>query len=256
MKILFLGDIVGATGREIVLSHLANIKRDNDIDLVIANGENSAHGKGITSKIYRQLISGGVDVITLGNHAFSKGEILNTMHECPKLIRPQNLLGYTSGKGYITVTVDDLSVTIVNLCGKVFMDLVDKNPYDTMDDILNEVKSDIYFVDIHAEATAEKSIFWNYFKEKVQIVVGTHTHVQTADERIECGSAFISDVGMCGSYYSILGRDTEEVLKYVIYKERTHYTPSVGPAILCGVIIEIDNESKKAVKIDRLQIRP
>ncbi len=256
MRILFLGDVVGAVGRQTVQSHLAQLKQDEKIDLTIINGENSAHGKGITSKIYRQFMDMGVDVITLGNHAFSKGEILTSMHECPYLIRPLNLGKCEAGKGYVQVVVNGLSVTIINLCGKVFMDHVEKTPYDAMEEVLEDISSDIYFVDLHAEATAEKSIFWNYFKEKVQVVVGTHTHVQTADERVEKGSAFISDVGMCGSYDSILGRDTDEVLRYTIHKESTHYTPSSKEGILSGVVVEIDEKTKKAISIHRIQYRP
>lgn len=256
MKILFLGDVVGAVGRDLVQSHLAQIKQQEQIDLTIINGENSAHGKGITSKIYHQFTSWGVDIVTLGNHAFSKGEILMTMAECSHLIRPFNFPECKIGKGYDTVIVKGLSVTVINLSGKVFMDRIEETPYAAMKRILQEVKSDIYFVDLHAEATAEKSIFWNIFRDKVQVVVGTHTHVQTADERIQDGSAFITDVGMCGVYDSILGRDTQEVLGYTIYNELTHYTPATGEGLLCGVVIEIDEITKKTVAIKRIQIRP
>ncbi len=256
MRILFLGDIVGAVGRFVVQTHLALLKEQEKIDLVIVNGENSAHGKGITSKIYKQLMDYGVDIVTLGNHAFSKGEILTTIDDCPNLIRPENLKPKRLGKSWVTKEVSGMTVTVVNLCGKVFLDKVEESPYDAMEELLEEIHSDIIFVDLHAEATAEKSIFWHAFRSRVQAVVGTHTHIQTADERVEEGSAFISDVGMCGAYHSILGRDIEEVLKYTIYKEPTHYTPAKGEGILSGVVIEIDEKTKKAVKIKRIQIRP
>ncbi|MFV0479487.1 MAG: TIGR00282 family metallophosphoesterase [Anaerorhabdus sp.] len=256
MNILFLGDVVGAVGRVMVQSHLAQLKQQERIDLVIVNGENSAHGKGITTKIYHQFKAMGVDVITLGNHAFSKGEILESMKECSMLVRPFNLDGCTAGRGFLQVEVKGLSVLVVNLCGTVFMDHVEKTPYQAMDEIMEEQQADIYFVDLHAEATAEKSIFWNYFKEKVQVVVGTHTHIQTADERVESGSAFITDVGMCGAYDSVLGRDTDEVLKLTIHKEATHYTPANGAGMLNGVVVEVDEVSKKATAIKRIQIRP
>lgn len=256
MKILFLGDVVGSVGRSIVNQHLKQIQEDEKIDITILNGENAAHGKGITSRIYHQFMSIGVDVITLGNHAFSKGELLTTMEECPNLIRPMNLLPADIGKSVLIKEVCGLKVAIINLCGVIFLDRVNRTPYECMDELLETVNADIYFVDLHAEATAEKQTFWHNYRNRVQIVVGTHTHVQTADECVVKGSAYITDVGMCGAYDSILGRDKEEVLSHVVRGEFTHYTPAKGDGLLCGVIIEIDEATKKATQIKRIQIRP
>lgn len=256
MNILFLGDVVGSVGRQVLEKHLKSIQAEEQIDFTIVNGENAAHGKGITSRIAQQLTAIGIDVITLGNHAFSKGEILTTIGDCPNLIRPMNLLPLDIGKSVIVKEVCGLRIAVINLCGKVFMDRVDKTPYECMDEILRNVQADIYFVDLHGEATAEKQIFWHHYRKQVQAVVGTHTHVQTADECVVLGSAYITDAGMCGAYDSILGRDRDEVLSHVIHGEYTHYTPAKGEGILCGVVIEIDEISKKATSIKRIQLRP
>lgn len=256
MKILFMGDVVGSVGRSIVTQQLKQIQEDEKIDLTICNGENAAHGKGITSRIYRQFMELGIDVVTLGNHAFSKGELLTTMKECENLVRPMNLLPADIGKSVVVKEVCGLKVAIINLCGVIFLDRIEKTPYVCMDEILKKTEADIYFVDLHAEATAEKQTFWHNYRNRVQVVVGTHTHVQTADECVVNGSAYITDVGMCGVYDSILGRDKEEVLAHVIRGEYTHYTPAKGDGFLCGVVIEIDETTKKAVSIKRIQIRP
>lgn len=256
MKIFFLGDVVGSVGRQVLEKYLKTIQLEEQIDFTIINGENAAHGKGITSRIAHQLTSLGVDAITLGNHAFSKGEILTTMGDCPNLIRPMNLLPTDIGKSYLVKEVCGLKIAVINLCGKVFMDRVDKTPYECMDDLLRRVKADIYFVDLHGEATAEKQTFWHHYRNRVQIVVGTHTHVQTADECVVQGSAYITDVGMCGAYDSILGRDKDEVISHVVHGEFTHYTPAKGDGLLCGVVIEIDETTRKAIAIKRIQLRP
>jgi 2',3'-cyclic-nucleotide 2'-phosphodiesterase len=256
MKILFLGDVVGSVGRSMVIQHLKQIQEDEKIDFTICNGENAAHGKGITSRIYRQFRDCGIDVVTLGNHAFSKGELLTTMNECENLVRPMNLLPADIGKSVIVKNVCGLKVAVVNLCGVIFLDRIDVTPYECMDKILKTTDADIYFVDLHAEATAEKQTFWHNYRNRVQVVVGTHTHVQTADECVVNGSAYITDVGMCGVYDSILGRDKDEVLAHVVHGEFTHYTPAKGDGMLCGVVINIDETTKKATEIKRIQIRP
>lgn len=256
MKILFLGDVVGKVGRRIINERLASLKKEHQIDLTIINGENAAHGKGITSRIYHGFINLGVDVVTLGNHAFSKGEILTTFDDCENLIRPMNLKPLEIGKAVIIKEINNLKVAICNINGVVFMNNIEGTPYDAMDQIIKNNPADIYFVDFHAEATAEKLTFWNYYRDKVQVVVGTHTHVQTADEQIYNGSAYISDVGMCGAYDSILGRDTNEVISRMVHNNYTRYLPAEGSAVLSGVVIEIDEKTKKAVKITRIQERP
>lgn len=256
MKILFVGDIVGSVGRKIAVTHIPRIRAERDIDFVIVNGENAAHGKGITNKIYHQLLNAGADMITLGNHAFSKDTIYSFIEDADKMIRPMNIDVSKQGESYRIVEVNGLQLCVVNLLGEVFMNQCDESPFVCMQDILDETDADLYFVDLHGEATSEKIAFSYYFEKDVQAIVGTHTHVQTADERISNGCAFISDVGMCGAYRSVIGRDVEEVLTRFTTKERTRFTVAEGAGIFCAVVIEIDEKTKKAVHIERIQIRP
>ncbi|MCI5723620.1 MAG: TIGR00282 family metallophosphoesterase [Erysipelotrichaceae bacterium] len=256
MRILFLGDIVAKSGREAVVNQLPSLKEKYHPDMTIVNGENAAHGKGITAKIYNQLVLAGVDVITLGNHAFSKQDILNHLPSTRQMIRPANMEPSHIGQSYVIKVIKDKKVAVVNLVGKVFMDICKEDPVITMQRLLQQIEADIIIVDFHAEATAEKITFAQYFAQHLTAVLGTHTHVQTADERIIDGCAYISDVGMCGSFDSILGRDIEEVISRSIYNEPTRYTPAMGPAILCGVIIDIDEKTNRANRIERIQIRP
>ncbi len=260
---MFIGDIVGQSGRSIVFNLLDRIKKEYNIDFVIANGENSAHGKGITTKIYNQLLACGVNCITLGNHAFSKLEILNNIDNLDCLVRPINLdREKDRGKGYRYFDVNGLRIGVINVMGNVFMYGVSVSPFEAIrkllyeDKIKQRDKLDIIFVDIHAEATSEKIIFANYFKNQINVVVGTHTHIQTADERMIENTAYISDVGMCGAYNSIIGRDIDESIEAFVYKNKTHYTVAEGDAIFSAVVIEIDDLTKKTKNIKRIQIRP
>lgn len=259
MRILFIGDIVGKSGRDIVSSLLFTLKVENNCDLVIANAENSAHGKGITYKIYRQLINDGVDYITMGNHTFSKSEMLEHIDEMDCMVVPYNHVKRTCGEYYKLIQYKGLKICLTNILGDVFMNETSVSPYETMDKILEETKDynvDIYFVDFHAETTAEKRIFLEYYRDRVDVVLGTHTHIQTADEQIINDCAFISDVGMCGAYDSVIGRDIEESVNAKVFNTQSRYTIAEGPAIFCGVVIEIDEKQKKVVSIKRLQIRP
>jgi len=256
MKVLFLGDIVGKKGREVIRDLLSNLKEKYHVDFVIANGENAAHGKGITKKIYDQLISYGVDCITLGNHAFSKKEIINYLPELDKLICPIN---HTSklGKGYRYFKVKNKTVCVINCLGTFMQEDYTLNPYVEMDKVFKaKRKCDYYIVDFHAEATAEKRVFFEYYHHKVSAVIGTHTHVQTADEQIIDGSGFISDVGMCGPFDSIIGRDKEECIKKMVKGEHTKYTVSENPPVLCGLYLNFDDKTNKCIEIERIQIKP
>lgn len=256
MRILFVGDVVGAVGRKMVGEHVQSLKGQHNVDLVIANGENSAHGKGITYKIYNQLLNYGVDVITMGNHTYSKDTIFNFIDDAKNMIVPMNLEPTGYGQYYKVVDVDGVKVCVCNLMCEVFMHNVDESPFTCMNEVLDDVDADIYFVDLHGEATSEKTAFANVFKDKLQVVVGTHTHVQTADERIIGKCAFISDVGMCGAYDSIIGRDVEEVTTRFLTNEKTRFTVADGEGIFSAVLIDIDTENKCATNISRIQIRP
>jgi len=258
MKILFFGDIVGKVGRNAILNNIDQLKLQYECDFVIANAENSAHGKGITSKIYYRLKESGVDCLTLGNHAFSKSEIKMTINDLDSLVRPVNLDPTHYGKSYRIFNVKGIRLCVTNILGEVFMDRVVSSPYSAMEKVLDETKGmvDIYLVDLHAEATGEKMIFMNHFKDEVIAVLGTHTHVQTADEKVVDGCAYITDVGMCGAYDSILGRDTEEVLQRTILNEKTRYTISDNPAMISAVVIEIDDSTLRALNITRINLHP
>ena len=263
MKILFIGDITTRSGRDAVIANLAKVMADHDIDFTIANGENAAHGKGITSKIYYSLINSGIDCITLGNHAFSKSEIMEDMDKYDRLIRPVNIgIHEDIGQGYRTFGVNGYRICVINIMGSVFMNDVNQSPFEAMSHLLyqekirQKEKADFIFVDLHAEATSEKILFANYFKNELIAVVGTHTHVQTADERIIGNLAYISDVGMCGPYDSIIGRDIDEMVENLIYGNPTRFTPAEGESIFQAVVIEIDESLRKATNIERIQIRP
>lgn len=256
MKILFLGDVVGKVGREVVRNNLSFIKERYAIDFTILNGENAAHGKGITQKIYKFFKNIGVDVVTLGNHAFSKREIVDCIYDCKDLIRPYNMHPLGIGRSYTVKNINGKSVAVINLCGKIFIDKEVDDPYEAMQKILNSIEADIYFIDFHAEATAEKITFFEVYKDIATAIVGTHTHVQTADERVKNGCAYITDVGMCGGYDSVLGRDIEEVIDKQVFHKQTRFKPAETPAMLCGVVITIDDATNRAIEIERIQIRP
>ena len=256
MKILFLGDVTGRSGRDAVAARLRSLKEETAADFTVINGENAAHGKGITSSIYHQLISSGADVITLGNHAFSKSEILAKWQECPNLIRPANLLSQTAGSSYVIRTCGEKRIAVVNLLGTVFMDGELSDPFEAMEQILEQLDADLILVDFHAEATSEKELFLRLFSDQVTAVIGTHTHVQTADEQIYHGCAYISDAGMCGPFDSILGRDIDEVIQRRFDGIATRYLPSDAPAVICGVLIETDEVTNRAIAIHRIQERP
>ena len=256
MRILFVGDVVGAVGRKMVFEHVPTIRKDKNIDLVICNAENAAHGKGITKKIYNQLLNNGVDIITMGNHTFSKKNLEEVIHEMDKMVRPANMFPLEYGKGYRIFEYFNKKIAVINLIGEVFMVNVSESPFDMMDKILNEIEADIVIVDLHAEATSEKIAFTYEYADRCSVIVGTHTHVQTADERIvDDHCAAISDLGMSGPYRSVIGRDVDEILRRFKYKEQTRFTIAEGKGIFQGAIVEIDDETNKAISIERIQIK-
>ena len=254
MKILFIGDIVGKLGREFLSNNINNLKEKYQPDLIIANGENSANGKGITKKIYNYLIDIGVDCITLGNHSFAKKELLDYINELKFLIRPYNYKYEDLGNKYLIFNINKLKVCIVNIIGSAFMVGITKDPIDAIDEILDNIKADIYIVDFHAEANGEKLLIANYYSNRIHALIGTHTHIQTTDNRIINKLGYISDVGMTGPYNSILGRDTNEVIDSFIYKKKTNYKVAEGDCILNGIILEIDEETNKTISIERINI--
>lgn len=256
MNVLFLGDIVGKAGRVCVSEQLPLMKAKFQSDFIIANGENAAHGKGITKRLYHELLRMGIDVITMGNHTFSKNDIFNFIEDADRLVRPANLSPRNIGKGTRIFSVASKTVAVTNLCGEIFMNNVVQSPFKEMESILEQVQADIHIVDLHGETTSEKIAFAYHFAGRVQAVLGTHTHVQTADERLVYGTAAISDVGMCGAYTSVLGRDMQEVVTRFTTDEKTRYTVAEGPGVFCAVHMEFDDATNRAVKIERIQVRP
>lgn len=256
MKILFLGDVVARSGRQAVTKQLHELQEKYHADFTIINGENSAHGKGITKGIYDSLIEAGADVVTLGNHAFTKKEIIPRLNDCPFLLRPANMDPMHGGRAWVVRECCGRRIAVVNLLGSVFMNVTQGDPFLAASRILSRIDAEIIVIDFHAEATSEKMIFFECFKHRATAVIGTHTHVQTADEKVEDGCAFISDAGMCGPYDSILGRDKDEVLSHTLKGSSTQYKPAFGPCIIEGCVISVDDRTNRAVSIERLQFRP
>ena len=258
MKVLFLGDIVGKRGREAVRDLLPRLKDRYQADFVIANGENAAHGKGLTLKTYQQILDAGVDCITMGNHAFAKKEIIEHLDEMNKLVCPLNHV-FHLGEGCRQFKVNGARVLVINILGQFMQEDYASDPYEAMNRVLKATERygvDYYIVDFHGEATAEKRVFAEYYKDRLNAVIGTHTHVQTADEQIIEGMAYITDAGMCGPFRSIIGRDINECIQRMVNNEMTKYVISEADPILCGLYMEFDDNTKKCVAIERIQIRP
>lgn len=215
MKILFIGDIVGRTGRRMLKDNLKEIIEEYSIDFVIANGENSAGGVGITKNVYEELLTYGIDVITLGNHAWAKKEIFSFINDADKIVRPANYPPQTPGKPYIIVENKGAKIAVINMCGRVFMESIEC-PFKTIETIISEIENsaDITILDFHGEATSEKVAMGWFLDGKITAVLGTHTHVQTSDEKIlPNGTAYITDVGMTGPKNSVLGVKKEIIIK-------------------------------------------
>lgn len=257
MNILFIGDIVGRPGRDALATYLPNLKDHYKVDLTIVNGENAAHGKGITKKIYYQLLEWGADIVTLGNHTWDKKEIFDFIDDENDLIRPANFPAGTPGKGIIFKKINQTNVAVINLQGRTFMNPID-DPFQLANQLIDEAKkkAKIIFVDFHAEATSEKQAMGWYLDGKISAIVGTHTHIQTSDERIlPKGTAYITDVGMTGPYDSVLGVEKEAVIrKFVTGLPVRFEIPETNRTVLSGVVIQVNDDTGKANSIKRILI--
>ncbi len=254
MKILFIGDIVGNPGRKAVKEFVPQLKKELGIDFCIANGENAAAGSGITYLIAQELYKSGVDCITMGNHTWSKKEILNFIDSDENIIRPANLPGNVPGRGYTILKSNGKELAVLNLMGRVYMDSIDC-PFQVADRELQEIKSKTkaVFVDMHAEATSEKCALAWYLDGRICCVAGTHTHVQTADERIlPCGTALISDVGMTGPYDGVIGVDKELIIERFITRMPQKFEVAKGRVQFCAVHLEVDEKTGKCINIERI----
>lgn len=256
MKLLFIGDVVGSPGRKVLKDYLPRLKRKYRPDVTIVNGENAASGKGITEKVYHEIREAGADVITLGNHAWDKKDIFDFIDKATDMIRPANFPEGTPGVGYIMKKVGNQKLAVINGQGRAFMNPIDC-PFRTIENIVEEVrqKTPFIFVDFHAEATSEKQAMGWYLDGRASAVVGTHTHVQTADERIlPRGTAYITDVGMTGPYDGILGVEKEAVIHKFLTSLPVRFEVSSGREQINGVFITLNNKSGNAESIQRISI--
>ncbi|NPV92278.1 MAG: TIGR00282 family metallophosphoesterase [Firmicutes bacterium] len=256
MNIMLIGDIVGRPGRRIVKELLPGLIDEHQLDLVIANGENAAGGSGITGELAEELFSSGIDVITTGNHVWDKKEIIPYLETEEKIIRPANYPPGTPGQGSLVITVNRNSrIGIINLSGRVFLNALDC-PFRKADTLIEQIKQQtpVIIVDFHAEATSEKQAFGWYLDGRVSAVVGTHTHIQTADERILPGeTAYITDVGMTGPRDSVLGVKTEMVIQRFITQLPNRFEVAGGVNQLNAVVVGVNAANGRAHFIKRIQ---
>jgi metallophosphoesterase (TIGR00282 family) len=260
MRILFIGDIVGRSGRTIISERLPGLVRDWKLDFVAINGENAAGGFGITEAIFNELIDAGADVVTGGNHSWDQKEALVFIERAPKLLRPINFPAGTPGRGAALVDAKNgAQVLVVNAMGRVFMDPLD-DPFPAVARELAacplKENADAIIVDIHCEATSEKQSMGHFCDGRASLVVGTHTHAPTADHRIlPGGTAFISDVGMTGDYDSVIGMNKDEPMNRFLRKiPVARFEPALGAATLCGIAVETDDSTGLARRIGAVRL--
>ena len=260
MRILFIGDVIGRSGRAIVNERLPVLIAEWKLDLVVVNGENSAGGFGITEAIYNELIDAGADAITLGNHAFDQREALVFIERAPRLIRPINYPKGTPGRGAAMVdTKNGKRALVINAMGRIFMDPLD-DPFAAVERELAacalKTGADAIILDMHCEATSEKQSMGYFVDGRVSLMVGTHTHSPTADHRLLPGrTAFVSDVGMTGDFESVIGMNKDEPLNRFLRKlPGSKFEPATGPATLCGIAVETDETSGLAARVGAVRL--
>ncbi|TCS76675.1 TIGR00282 family metallophosphoesterase [Pectinatus cerevisiiphilus] len=257
MNILLVGDICGRTGRTALLKYLPALKREKNIDVAIVNGENSAAGRGITKSTLEELYRAGADVITSGNHIWDKKEIINFIDQEPFLIRPANYPEPAPGKGFCIYPLKAKNIGVMNLSGRSFMPPMDC-PFQKADQILKKLSRDcgIIILDFHAETTSEKIAMGWYLDGRVTCVVGTHTHVQTADEQIlPQGTAYITDLGMVGPRVSVIGMEKEAVIERFKTCRPVRFEPAEGPVVFSALTVKVDDKTNKAVNLERILIK-
>ncbi|NLM78410.1 MAG: TIGR00282 family metallophosphoesterase [Ruminococcaceae bacterium] len=258
MRILFIGDLVGTPGRQMLKDMLPDLKKRYEIDLCLANVENAAAGMGLTARLAEEIQSCGVDVMTLGNHSWARAELLQSISRFDRLIRPANGPASWPGQGHLVLNHPAGRILVINLLGRVFMDPAD-DPFACADKILCGWKKDdepgLALVDFHAEATSEKVAMGRYLNGRVALVAGTHTHVQTADEHImDQGTAYITDVGMTGPANGVLGMETESSLRRFVSQLPTRYVIAQGEAALSAIVVTADPVCGRASHIERVRI--
>lgn len=257
MNVLMIADVVARPGRRAVLENIADIRREYKIDIATLNAENVAGGFSITPAIADDFFANGIDLMTSGNHIFDKHEIIPYIKKTPRLLRPANYPLNTPGKGLFVGEINGFKIAVLNLLGRVFMPPNVDDPFRVADEEVNAIPADvkIRLVDMHCEATSEKYAMGWFLDGKVSAVVGSHTHVQTADERIlENGTAYITDIGMTGSYAGVIGMEKKDVIERFTNFPARRAEHAKGNIWLCAVVIEIDELTGKANKIDRLRL--
>lgn len=255
LTILFLGDVVGEPGRSAVITRLPELKREHAIDFVVVNGENAAGGRGITPKITIDLLRAGASVVTTGDHIWDQKEIASFIPTEPRLLRPVNYPPGAPGNGSIVLETAKGKVGVISVQGRTFMQPILENPFAAIDRAVIEMRNEtrVIFVDAHAETTSEKIALGRFLDGRVSAVIGTHTHVQTADEQIfPGGTAFLCDAGMCGPAESILGRSMDSIIQRFVSNLPTQFPVAKGDVRLCGAIVGIDEHTGRAISIRRL----
>ena len=256
MKVLMIGDVVSKPGRIAVLERIQDLREQLQIDLAIMNAENLAGGFSVTPQLCEQLFSSGIDVMTSGNHIFDKKEAVEYIRKQPRLLRPANYPPNTPGSGYWVGDINGTKVAVMNVMGRVFMPPSD-DPFRVIDGVLQSLppETTVRLVDVHAEATSEKVAMGWHLDGRVSAVVGTHTHVQTADERIlPGGTAYLTDLGMTGSYAGVIGMDKADVIARFTSVTARRADHSSGDVRICGAVIEIDESTGKADSIQRVNL--
>ena len=254
MNILAVGDIVGNSGVNKLKSELQDIKKKYNVDFCIVNGENAAEGMGITKKNFADIISAGADCVTMGNHTWGKKEIFDFIDD-PKLLRPLNYPEGVCGKGYNIYKCNNKKIAVINAMGRAEINVQTENPFLQVKKVVEDIKDkvDIIVLDFHAEATAEKQAMGYYLDGEITILFGTHTHVQTADEKIlEKGTAYITDIGMTGPKYSVLGMDKDAALKRFLTALPEKYKIATGETMLNACLFKIDDKTNKVVEICKI----
>lgn len=258
MNILAVGDIVGKVGLEAFKKNISNLKKENNIDLTIVNAENSAEGRGITKSILDDLYAYGADIITMGNHTWGRKDIFSFIDDEERLIRPANYAENLPGKGSTTIKIKNKKIGVINLIGRVDMGGNYECPFITGEKEINKLKEDgaeIIIIDFHAEATAEKLALAQYLKEKANVIFGTHTHVQTADEEIlDSGLGYITDIGMTGPKDSIIGMEYKAALKRFLTQIPERYACAEGRYMLNACVFTLNDNNNKVENIKRIKL--
>ncbi len=256
MKALIVGDVYSKLGRASFEKNVKKIKEKEKIDIIIVNGENTSHGRGLNERHYRWYLEQGVTVVTLGNHAFENRGIFNYIEEVDNVIRPYNFPENSPGKGYATFRRNNLTVTVMQMIGKVYMSEENSCPFAKTEELLEKLDSDLYICDFHAEATSEKIAYAHCFDGRIQVIYGTHTHVQTNDARIlDNGTAYITDVGMTGALDGVIGVKKETIINRFLRGTQERFSPeNEGKTQFNAIILEINEISKKVTNIDTINL--